>query len=91
MGRALLQEAGGTAEPTGIAAWNPRTHGYTAAISFGMVMPLAALISRGFRVRCGAEFQLLMPCTPAMYHAQSQHWPKCECESIPATLSSHPQ
>jgi hypothetical protein len=53
IGRALLQESGGGAEPTGIAAWNPRTHGYTVGISFGIVMPFAALISRGFRVRCG--------------------------------------
>jgi len=47
--RALLQDQ--AAQPTGLAAWNPRTHGYVAAISFGLAMPLAAVISRCFRVR----------------------------------------
>jgi hypothetical protein len=56
VGRALLQEAGGEeAKPSGIAGWNPRTHGYTVAISFGIVMPFAAIISRGFRVRSCAS------------------------------------
>lgn len=50
--RALLQDQ--AAQPTGLAAWNPRTHGYVAAISFGLVMPLAAVISRCFRVRLAA-------------------------------------
>ena len=64
VGRALLQEAsgGGESEPTGIAAWNPRTHGYTAGISFGIVMPFAALISRGFRVRCGTSISPPLRC-----------------------------
>ncbi len=52
--RALLQEGsgdGGGAGPSGIAAWNPRVHGYTASISLGLVAPLAAVVSRSFRVR----------------------------------------
>lgn len=49
----MLQAGGGEMMemPTGVAAWNPRVHGYTAAISFGIVMPFAVIISRCFRVR----------------------------------------
>jgi hypothetical protein len=67
----LLQEGGGGGEemapPSGIAGWNPRTHGYTVGISFGIVMPFAALISRGFRV--GA------PLNEATFEHVSSHVP----------------
>ena len=52
LGRVLLQDAGegGAPAPSGIAGWSRRVHGYTATISLGVVMPLAAIIARSFRV-----------------------------------------
>lgn len=73
--RSLLQEGGSgmvEEEPTsGLSSWNPRPHGYAAAISFGLALPLAAVISRNFRVR--ARLRSLMskvcPVLPALTRA----------------------
>ncbi len=45
--RRLQQEAD---KPSGLAGWNPRTHGYTTTIAMGLVAPLAVVVSRNFRV-----------------------------------------
>lgn len=44
-----LQQGDAEKAPTGMAAWNPRTHGYVAAISIGLLGPLAVVVSRNFR------------------------------------------